>query len=474
MIRLLLSFTTALVSVCSMAQTYVKATSISEGDVVLVVCESSKTEFAGCESGRTYGSSASYETSPVGAALLTVEEGNVEGTYAFKLSGGAYLKTSAKNSLTSESELTDNSSWTVTFDNVKGTVSIVNYKYKQDGKDVTLQYNTSSPRFACYSSSQAAVCLYVESSSSSVAKPTFNIGNGTYYANQSVVISHKDKYDVYYTVDGTDPRESATAVKYTSAISVSATTTIKAAAKNGADWSGVATLSVTIPVLDSFRAIQETAKNTAEKYVITFDDAIVTAVSERHAYMVDSEGYGAFVYEADHGFNVGDLVSGSAVGDVLIYNGMFEIQGVTADDLNVVSGQVVPVTETSIGNISIKDQCSVVTLTGLTLKKVNTAGVNVVLTDGFDDITVYKTFMALPEFAADKTYNVTGLVIYHQSTKEIAPRTVNDIVDTATAVESVEVSGGSVSAPCYNLMGQKVGADYKGIVVCGGKKFIKK
>ena len=39
-----------------------------------------------------------------------------------------------------------------------------------------------------------------------------------------------------------------------------------------------------------------------------------------------------------------------------------------------------------------------------------------------------------------------------------------------------EVSNGTVNenAPIYNLAGQRVGKDYKGVVVQNGKKFIKK
>jgi len=64
------------------------------------------------------------------------------------------------------------------------------------------------------------------------AKPTFSPAAGTYTKAQTVVIgSTTPKAVVYYTTDGTNPATSATAVKYTAAVSVAKTETINAVAK---------------------------------------------------------------------------------------------------------------------------------------------------------------------------------------------------------------------------------------------------
>lgn len=49
-----------------------------------------------------------------------------------------------------------------------------------------------------------------------------------------------------------------------------------------------------------------------------------------------------------------------------------------------------------------------------------------------------------------------------------------DDEDDTTGISAPVVSFNKVNAPAYNLAGQKVGADYKGIVVQNGKKFIRK
>ena len=49
-----------------------------------------------------------------------------------------------------------------------------------------------------------------------------------------------------------------------------------------------------------------------------------------------------------------------------------------------------------------------------------------------------------------------------------------EFAGTATAIDRVSVQPGKTSSVRYNLNGQAVGADYKGIVIVNGKKFYNK
>ncbi|MBQ7211619.1 MAG: chitobiase/beta-hexosaminidase C-terminal domain-containing protein [Muribaculaceae bacterium] len=79
-----------------------------------------------------------------------------------------------------------------------------------------------------------------------VATPTFSPVAGTYDSTQSVTIScATEGADIYYTLDGSTPTSSST--KYTTAISISATKTVKAiAVKANYLDSAVATAAYTI------------------------------------------------------------------------------------------------------------------------------------------------------------------------------------------------------------------------------------
>ena len=154
-IRLLLvMFLTLTVTTNAWGATWEKATSIAAGDVVLLVCESKKMELSSISTTSTkYGIGVAYTTSPAGAYELTVEAGSSSGTYSLK-NGSNYLYWSSGNSLATNATKSANSSWSITFNNGNATI--------KNAKDATriIGWNASSPRFACYTSSQTAVQLY--------------------------------------------------------------------------------------------------------------------------------------------------------------------------------------------------------------------------------------------------------------------------------------------------------------------------
>ena len=142
---------------------YTKASSIAAGDVVLLVYESGKMELSGISTSNTkYGIGTAYTSTPAGAYELTVEAGSTSGTYSFKCPNGQYLYWTSGNTLATNATKSANTSWKVTFN--QGTLTIVNAK----DNSRKLQWNASSPRFACYTTNQTAVQLYKKSASYTV------------------------------------------------------------------------------------------------------------------------------------------------------------------------------------------------------------------------------------------------------------------------------------------------------------------
>lgn len=147
--KFLLSLIVMVLSVLSAHADWEKTTTIAVGDVVVLAYDGENVSKELSEintSGTTpYGNVADYETSPVGTYPLTVVAGSTEGSFAFKTSEDTYLAWSSGNSLKTIDEVTDASSWTVSF-TAAGAADIYNV-----GTPVRkLQYNAGSPRFACY------------------------------------------------------------------------------------------------------------------------------------------------------------------------------------------------------------------------------------------------------------------------------------------------------------------------------------
>jgi len=143
--------------------TYEPATSISAGDVVLLVAEGTnyKKELSGFSTTSTiYGTVADYTTAPAGVYPLTVVAGNSSGSFAFKNSENKYLSWSSGNSLQLSETLNGSSSWTFNYANTVTTLTNVGTTARQ------IKYNSSSPRFACYTSGQQSIKLYKQVTSS--------------------------------------------------------------------------------------------------------------------------------------------------------------------------------------------------------------------------------------------------------------------------------------------------------------------
>ena len=130
--------------------TLVVADSIAVGDVVYLAADDASTQYAGPSSTSTiYGLASEYTDIPdTDEVSFTVCAGNKNNTYAFKLNSGnenEYLYWTSGNSLATNTEINDNSSWVVTFD-AYGNATIKNAA----DESRVIWWNASSPRFACY------------------------------------------------------------------------------------------------------------------------------------------------------------------------------------------------------------------------------------------------------------------------------------------------------------------------------------
>lgn len=100
---------------------------------------------------------ASY---PEGTQILVLEEGTKEGTFAL-VADGLYLSaaSSSSNNLYSNQTISDDASWLISVAADGAAVITAQGSFTRN----ILQYNTSSPRFSCYTGSQKSVTIYAKS-----------------------------------------------------------------------------------------------------------------------------------------------------------------------------------------------------------------------------------------------------------------------------------------------------------------------
>ena len=148
------------------------------------------------------------------------------------------------------------------------------------------------------------IVVTLEDANVAVKTPALSLAAGEYMGAQTLTIScATPDAKIYYTLDGTEPSETAT--EYTAPIELTATTTIKAVAVKGADKSSVAEAKYII--VKSIANTEETALTVAEalELIKTTDEAtlahkdnkmyvkgIVVSVGE-----VDTGSYGNATYD---------------------------------------------------------------------------------------------------------------------------------------------------------------------------------
>ena len=292
-----------------------------------------------------------------------------------------------------------------------------------------------APRFFKYSAGSATGYTTNCVPPMTVATPTFTPdGSAAYYTEaQSVTINCATEGSViYYTLDNTTPSKT-NGTQYTAAINVAETKTIKAIAYVGDVASEVAeaTFTINLPlttiqgIFDEATAIGSSA---AQERIITFNSWVVSAIGsdEKSVYVTDGEK-GFVIYGAEHGFAVGNILSGTVTCNLQLFGGFAEIKGMkyNAQGLHVTTGGTLNPQEVSLKNLSA----------------INTGApiiINNVTYDNDGDLVDAESYYATPvewlytfetsTFETNKIYKVTGIYIYGSNSDKIVPRDADDIV----------------------------------------------
>ena len=177
----------------------------------------------------------------------------------------------------------------------------------------------------------------------SVEKPIFSPAAGTYTTAQDVTISCETVgATIYYTLDESEPNNEST--KYSGAIPVKKSTTIKAIAYDatGASYSNVATATYNILNLQTIKEARTQGTGTV------YTKGVVTSCVGSTAYIQDNT---AAICVFGKALNKGDEIS--VWGTLDTYNGLLEIKNPTVEIIS--SGTTVEPTIKTIEDINNDD-----------------------------------------------------------------------------------------------------------------------
>lgn len=99
---------------------------------------------------------------------------------------------------------------------------------------------------------------------------------------------------------------------------------------------------------------------------------------------------------------------------------------------------------------------------------------NYYINDGDAKVQLYDKFQVsdLTTLTDGETYTVQGL--FGQIFNKVPEILMTKKVKETTGITNITTDAADANAPAYNLAGQKVGKEYKGVVIKAGKKFVQK
>ena len=323
---------------------------------------------------------------------------------------------------------------------------------------------------------KSVVVTYTSGGIPTCATPTFSPGTGVYSSTQSVTLScETDGATIYYTTNGTDPTTSSST--YSSAISVSSTTTIKAmATATGYNNSSIASATYTFvehagteedpyTVADARTAI-DAGTGVTGVYATGIVSAIVTAYNSNYSnitFDISSDGstgsaqlrayrcVGATGVDASD-VQVGDIVKIS--GDLTNYNGTYEFtQGCELVSLEhpVVTTPTITVGTSALSGFTYEEENGPSDAQTFTVSGSNLTA-NITLSLGGSNYEMCQTENGTYTSSLTLTQNegtVSETTVYVRLKSGLAINNYNDNVTLSStdATEKTVSLSGSVTAP---------------------------
>lgn len=206
------------------------------------------------------------------------------------------------------------------------------------------------------------------------------------------------------------------------------------------------------------------AASTETEVQVTFDNWVVSGVSTngKNVFVTDNGGHGFVIYyssDMSSTFSAGDILSGNAVACSLkLFNGFAELVNLDASDLTITAGGIVSEADIALAELAGVNTGALVSYENLTCSVDNN---KYYLTDGTTTLQVYNSLFAFEALEDGKTYNITGIYQQYNNTKEILPRSADDIEEvTAPTVEYTLTVTASDNVEIFTFVG---GTAYEGV-----------
>ena len=434
---------------------------IADGGEYLIVAEENSKAAGPYNDGKYYGaedvtiSNSKISIQTENASVFTLEAGEVDGQYYIKDQMGYYLKWASGNSVERSNE--KNYLWTVT---TTGITSV-------ETPDRRLQYNSGNPRFACYTTNQKAITLYVdESTLVELADPELSFeGDATINVNWADIAAFtaptlNNPHDVPVTYSSSDT-DVATVDSDTGEIEFvgDGTTVITVTSTKTAEYkSGSAQYTLVVsgaPVKYDFTTVAELnslVSSTSKDYTGVLTNAVVSFVPATNTAIIKDATGSIMYYKKDgHGLLQGQTFSGELTVTAEKYKNLYsEITVFVEGGAFSGSGTEVAPESVTLAQLSGEYdawQNAYVQISNLTVA--SKSDKNITVTDGTNTYVVYDNTGNI-SVSANDVITAKGTITKYNTTEELKVWAATDLTVESTAVATPEItcSSNTVTITC--------------------------
>ena len=195
-------------------------------------------------------------------------------------------------------------------------------------------------------------------------------------------------------------------------------------------------------------------------------------------YVRDASGAIQF-FNTDLELNVNQVINGTVEVTYSPFNELPEATktaNTSAEKLTITDGETAVPTKVTVADLtSNKYLCDLVTVENANIIS-ETSGTytNQYLTNGTDKVMIYDKFKTKTDITDGEGFDVTGIFVTAKLSGNIIKELAPISAPVPTGINNITTEAADANAPAYNLAGQKVGKEYKGVVIKAGKKFIQK
>ena len=205
--------------------------------------------------------------------------------------------------------------------------------------------------------------------------------------------------------------------------------------------------------------------------ILTLKNAQVQYAGSSDIYVVDETG-GIDIYQSNLKYTAGQILNGTITATYDEFNKLPELTNITENKLTATEGTVTPIEMTIEEAKKAENTCKLVTVKNITLVKIASGSFTNYYSDTEKNLQVYDKLKLGYTPNTESAMDYTGILIPFNTQVELVP-TVAPKASTSN-INGITTDDTTLNAPAYNLAGQKVGKEYKGVVIKAGKKFIQK